>query len=210
MQQDRALTDRQHQFVIEYCVHGNAAEAARVAGYSAQIARQSAYKLLLKPHIAAEIRRHAATLVDAHIPSAVATLAQLMTDPEVEPRDRIRAAEGLLRHVRPGGGSAVAVQVNVGTRAADAQAVIAEIWAAKQARETREGGSVIQGPAGFPSPIPPPSNARATFQPSSGESAAMPNGTAEPGTGVRGDAGTIEAWREAVRLALLGARNDCR
>lgn len=142
MQQHRALTERQRQFVIEYCVHGNAAEAARSAGYSVQVARQSAHKLLLKPHIASEIRRHSATMIDAHLPSAVATLAQLMNDCTVEPRDRIRAAEALLKHVRPANGASLAVQVNVGAQSDGAQAIIQEIWSDKLARETipREKG----------------------------------------------------------------------
>ena len=201
MQQVRALTERQHQFVIEYCVHGNAAEAARTAGYSEQVARQTAHKLLLKPHISAEIRRQAAAMVDAHVPSAVSTLAQLMTNPNVEPRDRIRAAEGLLKHARPGGGSTLAVQVNVGTRAADAQALIAEIWAEKQTREALEGGSVVQGPIGFPLSIPPPSDAYLTFQPiSDDDDDLMDKGAEEPSAGVLGEAvaGSVAAWREAV------------
>lgn len=144
MQQARALTERQRQFVIEYCVHGNAAEAARNAGYSVQVARQSAHKLLLKPHIALEIRRHAATMVDAHLPNAVATLAQLMNDCAVEPRDRIRAAEVLLKHVRPANGASLAVQVNVGTQSDGAQAIIQEIWSSRRASDQSEAQPALE------------------------------------------------------------------
>lgn len=130
----RELTERQQLFVTEYAIHGNAAAAARAAGYSDAVARQTAHKLLLKPHVALELRRQTATLVEAHVPNAVATLSELMNDPEVGARDRIRAAEVLLKHSRPGGPS-VAVQVNVAAARSEAQSIIQEVWAAKEARE---------------------------------------------------------------------------
>ena len=131
----RELTERQRTFVVEYSTHGNAAEAARAAGYSELVARQTAHKLLVKPHIAAEVRRQAVALIDAHIPNAVATLAELMNNAAVAPRDRIKAAEVLLRCTRPAG-SAVAMQVDVGMRSAEAQSLIAEIWASRPLNQT--------------------------------------------------------------------------
>lgn len=50
-----ALTPRQQRFVDEYIVCGNAAEAARRAGYSERTARQIASENLSKPDIRAAI-----------------------------------------------------------------------------------------------------------------------------------------------------------
>ena len=141
MHASRDLTDRQRLFVMEYSTHGNAAEAARAAGYSELVARQTAHKLLVKPHIAAEVRRQAVALIDAHIPNAVATLAELMNDAAVPPRDRIKAAEVLLRCVRPAS-SAAAVQVNVS--GGEVQKMIAEIWNSKAAREAAKAFPMIE------------------------------------------------------------------
>jgi len=127
MDHSRELTDRQQAFVQEYCVHGNAAAAARSAGYSEAVARQTAHKLLLKPHIAAEIRRQSVAMLEAHLPSAVETLATIMEDQSVEPRDRVRAAEILLRHSKSPGGPSVALQVNVGRGAQGAHTVIKRV-----------------------------------------------------------------------------------
>ena len=49
------LTARQTRFVEEYAVSGNAASAARVAGYSQRTARQIASENLTKPDIVAAI-----------------------------------------------------------------------------------------------------------------------------------------------------------
>ena len=141
MTTSRELTERQRTFVVEYSTHGNAAEAARAAGYSELVARQTAHKLLVKPHVAAEVRRQAVALVDAHIPNAVATLAELMNDAAVAPRDRIKAAEVLLRCVRPAG-AGVAVQVNIAN--GGVQKLIAEIWESKSAREAAKAFPMIE------------------------------------------------------------------
>lgn len=138
MNHSRELTDRQQTFVREYCVHGNAAAAARSAGYSEAVSRQTAHKLLLKPHVAAEVRRHAAAAIEAHLPSAVATLAKIMEDQRVEPKDRVRAAEVLLKHGRPSAGPAVALQVNVGRGAAEMHSIIQGVWNARNARLAAE------------------------------------------------------------------------
>jgi hypothetical protein len=130
----RELTERQRAFVREYVACGNAAQAARTAGYSEAVARQTAFKMLLKPHVAQEVRRQTAALVESHVPNAVSILSEVMNDAAVCPRDRVRAAEVLLKHARPGG-PAVAVQVNVGTASAEVQRLIQEVWAQKQQRE---------------------------------------------------------------------------
>jgi len=132
------LSDRQIAFVENFVAHGCASRAAREAGYSDSTAKQIGYNLLLKPRVAEAVRRQVAARVDSKLPSAVETLATLMTDPMVEPRDRIRAAEVLMKFGNPSrtANPAVAVQVNVGTGASEAQAAIKSIWESRAARET--------------------------------------------------------------------------
>lgn len=137
------LTERQSLFVTEYCVSGNAAAAARAAGYSDTVARQTAHKLLLKPHIALAVRRQASAMIDTHLPSAVATLANIMQDPEVDARDRVRAAEVLLKHGRSANGPAVALQVNVGRGATEAQSIIQQVWTNREQRLAAEATVLI-------------------------------------------------------------------
>ncbi len=55
-------THRQEKFVEKYLETGNAAESARVAGYSARSARQIGYRLLNTPSIQAEISNRRAAL----------------------------------------------------------------------------------------------------------------------------------------------------
>ena len=45
------LTPKQQRFILEYPTDGNAAAAARRAGYSAKTAKEQGYELLTKPHI---------------------------------------------------------------------------------------------------------------------------------------------------------------
>jgi phage terminase small subunit len=143
MTHSRDLTERQRIFINEYCIVGNAAAAARAAGYSSAVARQTAHKLLLKPHIAAEIRRQSAAMLEAHMPSAIETLASIMQDPDVATKDRVRAAEVLLKHGRPVTSSAVALQVNVGRGAIEAQSVIEAVWAARSTRLSAEQSGAL-------------------------------------------------------------------
>jgi len=145
------LSERQMAFVENFVAHGNASRAAREAGYSDSTSKQIGYNLLLKPRIAEAIRRQVAAMVDSKLPSAVETLATLMTDPVVEPRDRIRAAEVLMKFGNPSrtSGPAVAVQVNVGTGASEAQAAIKAIWESRQARETAKQ-LALEPPSGTP------------------------------------------------------------
>jgi phage terminase small subunit len=53
-----ALTGRQQAFVDKYCQCWNAAEAARLAGYSPKTARSIGQENLTKPDIQAAIRQH--------------------------------------------------------------------------------------------------------------------------------------------------------
>lgn len=51
------LTPKEACFVVEYLVDRNGAAAAVRAGYSARSAKETAYKLLQKPHIKAAIAK---------------------------------------------------------------------------------------------------------------------------------------------------------
>lgn len=136
----KELTDGQQAFALAYVETGNAAEAARLAGYAEGAAKQAGFRLLLKPHVAAEVRRLSRSIIDAAVPQAVAVLRDLMDSPDVDPRERVRAADAILRHARPNAGPAVAVQVNAGGSPADViRAAKAAAWAAPPVRRLPAG-----------------------------------------------------------------------
>ncbi len=92
------LTRKQMAFVAAF--HGNAAEAARAAGYSAKTAKAIGSELLTKPDIADAIREREQERTD----SMIATREErqqfwtaILRDPETELRDRLRASELLGR-----------------------------------------------------------------------------------------------------------------
>jgi phage terminase small subunit len=62
MPKKKKFTPRQDKFMDEYIMKGNAAEAARNAGYSAKTADRIGHKLLRKVEIAEEIARRRAEL----------------------------------------------------------------------------------------------------------------------------------------------------
>lgn len=62
MPKKKKFTPRQDKFMDEYIMKGNAAEAARNAGYSAKTADRIGHKLLRKVEIADEIARRRAEL----------------------------------------------------------------------------------------------------------------------------------------------------
>lgn len=53
----QAITPKQRRFVEEYLIDHNGAQAAIRAGYSPKCARETAYKLLTKSHIANAVRQ---------------------------------------------------------------------------------------------------------------------------------------------------------
>lgn len=131
----RELSERQQAFVHNLVAHGNAARAAREAGYSEAADRQTGYNLLLKPHIAEEVRRHTAAMIETALPSAVETLAGLMTDPLIEPRDRILAASTLLKLGKPSQTAAASVAMQVNIALGTPQDAIREVWESSEARK---------------------------------------------------------------------------
>ena len=92
------LTTKQKAFVAAF--HGNAAEAARAAGYSAKTAKAIGSELLTKPDIKEAIQERERERTD----SMIATREErqsfwtaILRDPETELRDRLRASELLGR-----------------------------------------------------------------------------------------------------------------
>ena len=79
-----ALSPRQEQFCLDYALHGNASNAARVAGYSAASARSQGSYLLTNPDILVRVRElqsewHAqqVSAIRDHIAPAIQTLAEI-------------------------------------------------------------------------------------------------------------------------------------
>ncbi|MCC7017550.1 MAG: terminase small subunit [Rhodospirillales bacterium] len=67
----RKLKPRQAAFCKHFVATGNAAEAARRAGYSARAARVQGHRLLKKPPIEARIREMRAAIAGAFDPAAI-------------------------------------------------------------------------------------------------------------------------------------------
>jgi len=51
------LTEKEEKFVREYLLHGNAAEAARQAGYKKEPAEKAGYEVKNKPHVRYQIQK---------------------------------------------------------------------------------------------------------------------------------------------------------
>ena len=92
------LTTKQKAFVAAF--HGNAAEAARAAGYSAKTAKAIGSELLTKPDIKEAIQERERERTD----SMIATREErqrfwtaIMRDEETELKDRLRASELLAK-----------------------------------------------------------------------------------------------------------------
>lgn len=105
------MTDRQRRFAEHYAACGNAAEAARLAGYSERTARGQGQRLLTNADVLGYVRQ----LQDVAASARIATMAQVrafwsdvLNDPEARTADRLRAGEllaksaGAFVHTRPG------------------------------------------------------------------------------------------------------------
>jgi phage terminase small subunit len=73
-------TEQQQTFVEQFCMHGNAAKAAEVAGYSHP--KQRGYEL--KNKFAKEIEDRTKKAIKDSIPAAIAMLNHLMNNAESE------------------------------------------------------------------------------------------------------------------------------
>lgn len=104
------MTDRQRKFAELYASCGNAAQAAREAGYSEKTARSQGQRLLTDVDILAYVRQ----LQDQEAGVRIASLTQVkafwsdtMNNPEEKTADRLRASEllaksaGAFIHARP-------------------------------------------------------------------------------------------------------------
>ena len=95
---ERELTDQQEAFAVAFVSgNGNAAEAARQAGYSPNAARVAAYKLMRNPRVTRLIREEQHRLLGGRLASlALNTLEQVMLDPEAPYGARVDAAKTVL------------------------------------------------------------------------------------------------------------------
>lgn len=92
------LNARQKKFAEYYAQSGNAAESARLAGYSEKFAAQNADKLLKNTNIFEYIKELSDKLKDERIMSAKdrqVTLSEIARSEEQYPADRIRAIDTL-------------------------------------------------------------------------------------------------------------------
>ena len=105
------MNERQRRFCELYAASGNAAEAARLAGYSEKTARQQGERLLTNAYIAQYVRElqdHAAEGRIASMLQVRAFWSDVMNDPAEKTADRLRAGEllakaaGAFLHIRPG------------------------------------------------------------------------------------------------------------
>ena len=111
---DNLLNPRQKKFAEHYAATGNAAEAARIAGYSETNARRQGQRLLsTNVHVRGlvdEIQRQAEVGRISSIAEIKEFWSKTMNDPDVKITDRLRASEhlakagGLFLHTRPDDG----------------------------------------------------------------------------------------------------------
>lgn len=105
------MTDRQRRFAEAFAACGNAAQAAREAGYSARTARSQGQRLLTN----VDILKYAREIQDKTSASRISSMLQVrafwsdvLNDPAEKTADRLRAGEllakaaGAFLHVRPG------------------------------------------------------------------------------------------------------------
>lgn len=105
------MNERQRRFCEFYAASGNAAQAAREAGYSERTARQQGERLLTNVDVQGFIRE----LQDQAAAGRIASMLQVkafwsavMNDPSEKTSDRLRAGELLAKaageflHIRPG------------------------------------------------------------------------------------------------------------
>jgi phage terminase small subunit len=99
-----ALNPRQSLFVASYLVHKNASKAAMEAGYSAKTAHSIGPRLLDNVEIQAEINAKLTKItqkLDLSVEKIASRLADFAFGKEYcEPRDAIRAAELLGKHLK--------------------------------------------------------------------------------------------------------------
>ena len=88
------LTEKQKRFIDFYIETGNGAEAARRAGYSEKVARQSAGKILASPRIASAIAARLKEIEDTRIAKAKEVMEFLTSSMRGEIEEEVVVAEG--------------------------------------------------------------------------------------------------------------------
>lgn len=185
---------------------GKATEAAIAAGYAEGSAHVAASRLLCRKRVGDYITKLCEQFAHTALPVAIRALIDIAGDPLALRKDRIKAATALLEHggmAAPKGG----VQVNVGVQVngQQAQALIGEVWDAKQRRmsdiptamtdnirtiqgavqrleDEGTGGGQLQGPDVPPVALPPSSSAHS------------------PKSDVSGDGpDPLDAWKQATK-----------
>lgn len=179
---------------------GKATEAALAAGYAEGSAHVAASRLLCRKRVGDYISKLCHQFAHTGLPVAIKALIEIAGDPEALRKDRIKAANslvemaGLMPH-----GPGVQVNVGVSVNGQQAQALIGEVWDAKQRRmsdiptamsdnirtiqgeverleDEAGGGDAIKGPAPRLLPLPPSSSADAS----------------------KSDVSPLAAWRQAT------------
>ena len=88
------LTEKQKRFIDFYIETGNGAEAARRAGYSEKVARQSAGKILASPRIASAIAARLKEIEDKRIAKAKEVMEFLTSSMRGEIEEEVVVVEG--------------------------------------------------------------------------------------------------------------------
>ena len=80
-----AISEQQEKFAEAYaCNGGNAADAAREAGYSAKTAKEQGFALIRKPHVLARVRELLDERKTRYAPLVLKGLAELAANAEAE------------------------------------------------------------------------------------------------------------------------------
>ena len=94
------MNERQRRFAESYAACGNAAQAAREAGYSERTARSQGQRLLTDADILAyvhQLQEQSAVARIATVNQAKAFWSDIFRDPEQKTADRLKASELLAR-----------------------------------------------------------------------------------------------------------------
>ncbi len=96
----KTLNPKQKQFCQEYLLDGNAAGAARRAGYKPKAAKEGGYELLTKPHIQAYLKVIRAAAAEKHAVKLEDVVARIdAIGKDEEHKDQLKANDLLMRHL---------------------------------------------------------------------------------------------------------------
>lgn len=159
------MNAKRQRFIEAYVgeAAGNAAEAARIAGYSSKSARQTGCELLTDPNIQAAVQSKAADLAAKTEATAERILSEVsdvaFTKIKVKGGDKLKALELLGRYRKlwqdKAGDSANRIQVNIGFLSTSAvaalpQSVVIETHSQSQLTQGADMNNGMIGPALVP------------------------------------------------------------